>query len=254
MGTYAKPYIAGIALNLHEHIAKGIGTNRQGQQVQVVGKQKRALTVDLDLYLSSRNVGRQSYSFLDKPQPESKSHKGLPVYSDVLSEGIVTTWEAAFASAIDSEFPAYFDDSETAKASGPAIYPRINRIEASFPFDKPQERFVAAIIGLYEDTECTRQIVNADFMVMFNQDAAIQNQARNQLGLQPDQELTPELIAQVRRDNMQYSLKDFVSNPVMQQSIGMMAASVFSVLKSCVHQWSEIDVPTMMQSFAIPIE
>ena len=178
----------------------------------------------------------------------------MPVYSDVLSNAIVEAWEQGFESAIDVEFPAYFNDSVEAKTSGPAIYPRINRIEAAFPFDKPAERFVAAIIGLYEDTECTRQIVNADFMVMFNQDAAIQNQARNQLGLQPDQELTSELIAQVRRDNMQYSLKDFVSNPAMQQSIGMMAASVFSVLKSCVHQWSEIDVPTIMQSFAIPVE
>ena len=254
MGTFAKPYLAGIALNLHEHIAKGIQTNSQGRQIPVIGKQKPALTVEIDLYLSKRNVGRQTYSFLDKPQPETKSHKGLPVYSDVLSPEIVKSWEEGFGSAIDVEFPEYFDDSKEAKASGPAIYPRINRIEAAFPFNNPADRYVAAIIGLYEDPEFTRQIINADFVVAFNQDESITSQVRQQFGLQPDQELTSEMIAQVRRDLMQYSLKDFVSNPAMQQSIGTMAASVFSVLKSQVYQWSEIDVATIMQSFSIPVE
>lgn len=254
MGTYAKPYLAGIALNLHDHVAKGIGTNRQGQQVPVVGKQKPSLTVELDLYLANRNVGRQTYSFLDKPQPATKSYKGLPACSDVLSEDIVYIWEEAFGSAIDVEFPAYFDDSKEAKAAGPAIYPRINRIEAAFPFDKPSERFVAAFIGLYEDEEFTRQIINADFVILFNEDPAIHAEARQVLGLQPDQELTPTMLAQIRRDNMAYSLKDFVSNPAMQKSIGAMAAIVFTVLKSQVYQWSEIDVATIMSTFSIPVE
>ncbi len=254
MGTFAKPYLAGMALNLHEHFAKGISTNSQGRQTAVVGKQKPALTVEIDLYLSNRNVGRQTYSFLDKAQPATASHKGLPVYSEVLAPEIVAAWEDGFGSAIDVEFPAYSDDSDDAKKSGPAIYPRINRIEAAFPFEKPSERFVAAIIGLYEDPEYTRQIINADFMVAFNQDESITAQVRQQFGLQPDQELTSEMISQVRRDLMQYSLKDFVSNPAMQQSIGAMAASVFTVLKNQVFQWAEIDVATIMQSFKIPVE
>ncbi len=247
MGTYAKPYLSGLKLNLHEFVAKQSGYNQQGAQVTALGKQRQSLSVDLDLYLGNKNVGRQTYTFTDKAQPATASHAGLPVYSSVISEEVTKEWEERIGDVIDVEFPAYFDDSPEAKATGPAVYPRINRIEASLPYDRPAERYIAAVIGLYEDAEFTRQILDADFVVLFVQDDFIVRQ----LG---GQEPTPEQLAKVRSEHNQYSLKDFVSNPSVAVSIGTLAASVFTVLKSQVKQWQEIDVATIMAAFTIPVE
>lgn len=38
------------------------------------------------------------------------------------------------------------------------------------------------------------------------------------------------------------------------QSVGVLAASVFTLLKSQVHQWAAIDVATIMSKFTIQVE
>lgn len=246
MGTYAKPYLSGIRVNLHDFVAKQQGYNQQRAPVTAFGKQRPSLSVDLDLYLGQKNVGKQTYTFTEKDQPATASHSGIPAHTEVLPDAIVSIWETEFKNVIDSNMPAYFDESKEAQAAGPAIFPRINRIEASLPYSKPAERYIAAVIGVYEDAECTRQVVDADFVIVFCQDEMIVAQS--------GQELSAEVIAQVRSLNDRYSLADFLANPQIQQSIGAMAASVFSTLKSQVYQWADIDVPTIMKSFTIPVE
>lgn len=247
MGTFAKPYLSGIKFNLHEFVAKQQGYNQQGAPITAYGKQRPSLSVDIDLYLGDKNVGKQTYTFAEKSQPANASHDGLPAYGTVLANSIVEIWEQEFGKVIDTNMPAFTDDSQDAKAAGPAIYPRINRIEASLPFSKPAERYVAAVIGVYEDRDFTRQVIDADFVIVFCQDEMIVSQSGQQ-------ELSDETIAQVRALNDRYSLKDFIATPAVKQSIGAMAASVFTVLKTTVHQWAEIDVATIMANFAIPVE
>ena len=247
MTTYAKPYLSGLKLNLHEFVAKQSGYNQQGVQVTAFGKQRPSLSVDFDLYLGPKNVGRQNYTFVEKPQPATASHSGLPVYSDVMPDSVASEWEAKIGEVIDGQFPAYSDTSAESKAAGPAVYPRINRIEASLPYDRPSERYIAAIIGLYEDAAFERQILDADFVVLFVQDDFL----IRELG---GQEPTPEQLAKMRSEGQKYSLKDFVATKAVKDSIGLLAASVFTVLKKSVNQWSEIDVPTIMASFTIPVD
>jgi hypothetical protein len=247
MATYAKPYLSGLRLNLHEFVAKQQGYNQQGVQVTAYGKQRRSLSVDFDLYLGDKNVGRQTYTFADKAQPATDSHLGLPAHSDVIPTAISDQWTEKIGEVVDLEFPAFSDESPESKKSGPAIHPRINRIEASLPFERPAERYIAAVVGLYEDSQFTRQITEADLLILFVQDDFIIRQLQ---GAEP----TPEQMATFRSQNNQYSLKDFVANPIVTESIGALAMSVFTVLKSQVRQWADIDVQTIMSRFTIPVE
>ena len=247
MGTFAKPYMSGLRVNLHDFVAKQQGYNQQGAPITALGKQRPVLSVDMDLYLGDKNVGKQTYTLTEKAQPPTASHKGLPEYSTLVTDELVSVWETEIGKVIDFNMPSYSDDSLESAAMGPAVFPRINRIEASLPYGKPAEQYIAAVIGVYEDSSYSRQVIDADFVVLFCQDDFIVRQIGGR-------ELAPDDISQLRSLNSQYSLKDFVSNQTVAQSVGLIAAGVFSMLKSQVLQWSAIDVEKIMEKFAIPVD
>lgn len=248
MATYAKPYLSGLRLNLHEFVAPQQARNRLGEVVRVMGRQRPSLSVDIDLYLSKRNVGRQNYTFTDKPTPSVlNSHDGLPSYADILPDELATTLQTEFGEVIDANMPEYSDESAGTKDVGVAIHPRINSIQANLPSEeaKASERYIAFVVGLYEDAGFTRQIVDADFVVIFAEEAYL---ARN-LGVSVD-DLNPEAIAQLRSDNTCYPLKSFMQRPEVGSAIGALGLAVFSTLVAKVNQYKHMDLQKLMTAFA----
>lgn len=249
MATYTKPYLSGLRLNLHEFVGPTQRRNSAGEVVQMLGKQKPNLSVDIDLYLTkTKNVGRQNYTFTDKPTPAVlNSHDGLPDYSAIVSPQLIATLETQFGTVIDANLPEYSIEDPAVKAVGVAVHPRINAIQASLPPEesKASERYIAFVVGLYEDDKFTRQIIDADFVVIFAEDAYL---ARS-LGVRVD-DLNPAALAQIRSDNTCYPLRDFLATPAVAQSIGAIGQSVFETLIARVNQWKHMDLEELMEDFA----
>lgn len=250
--TVAKPYISGFGLNLNSFTLKQVGFNqRTNALVTVFGPQKPQMMVEQTLYLGQRNVGTQQYIFGEKATPSGASHNGLPPFSDILpvTSQAVTDWLAAIDSVLDAALPEYRDDSVESAATGPAIYLRINRIEAKMPWDKPEEQHIGVVISGYEDAAFTRQIEDIMIPVNFATDEFVKRMGP-QLGAQG--EMTDSQVAQVREQFLIFSLKDFLAQPGVQDGIVALGQSFFTTLKAHVYNFSEIDVPTIMSAFTLP--
>ena len=243
--TYAKPYLAELSINLNKFKKKQEGVNRFGAPSKVFGDQLPGLGVGIDLFLGTKNIGRQNYSFGQTPSKPADSHKGLPAFRDIVSTDVTDAWLAAFDKFIDVKMPIYDQaGDDAAKKVGAVVFPRIDRIEAALPATRPAERYIAATVGLYEDKNYLRQIPDADFVVLFVSDEWIARQLNTTLD-----QLTPEQIADVRAANDAWSLKEFLSDPDVATGILTVGTSMYTAFKESVYQYADIDVEAVMTTF-----
>lgn len=243
--TYARPYLAELTVNLFKFTMKQNATNQFGAPIKAFGEQSPGLGVGLDLYLGTKNIGRQTYSFGAAASRPAASHRGLPPFSDIVSADVLAKWIGAFNRFIDVKMPIFDQsDNPAAAAKGAVVYPRINRIEASLPADKPGERFIAAIVGLYEDKDYQRQIIDADFTVLFVPDEWVARQANTTVD-----KMTPDQIEQLRALNDAWSLKEFLSDAEVGLGIVTVGGALYTTLKAQVFQYEGIVVDEIMEGF-----
>lgn len=249
--TYAKPYISGFSMNLNDFVLKQVGVNNRNIPVKQYGKQYQQMSIEQTLYLGDRNVGTQSYVFGKTAQPATPSNSGLPTFKDVLplDSVPVTTWLDAIGTVLDESIPEYSMTAAEGAAGGPTIYLRINRIEASIPWDKPEEQYIGVFISGYEDAAFTRQIEDLLIYASFATDEFVK---RNAQFAGVTGELTDAGIQQVRTALTIFSLKDLLARPGVVDGIGAMGQAFFTTLKAKVYNFSDIDVPTIMNNFTLP--
>lgn len=245
--TFAKPYISSFGVTLYDFKLK------QPTRMNEVGLMPARVNVGLTLYLGEKNIGTQQYVFHSNETPPTNSHKGLPNYKAIVDPtgAAATAWLKAIDSILDSKLPEFSDESIDSQKSGPALYLRVNRIEANMDWDKPAERYIAVFVSAYEDDKFTRQVEDATISVLFAEDAYIVQQARN-AGIQG--ELNAETISAFRAENRIFSMPEFLAKQGVVAGIGTMGASFFTVLTKCVYNWVNADVATIMAQFVLPVE
>lgn len=248
--TFFRTYLTAFAININAFEFVGIQEDRRtGQSFNAIGKQTPSFNADLTLFIgpenAPRDAGMQSYSFTAKPTQPTKSHSGLPVMGEVIPSNVIDAWLARLDQVIDEQLPFYSDDSPESKAAGPSGSIRVNRIEVRMPYNKPDQHCVTVFCGLYEDPDFQTQIVKSSIVLMFVTPEFAERVFKDNIQREP----TAAELAEFMTANDMFDLAGFIGTPEIQVGVGSMVTQLYTTLKTRVFQYSQIDVPTIMQRF-----
>jgi len=242
--SYSPPYLSQVVVNFSKFKARTHGYNNlTNQQVPIVGEQPQMLFINTTLWLGDIELGSQPWTFAaTKTAPsESDGHKGLPPMAEVLTPEIQALVLGKMDEYVDSKIPQYNDTSDNAQKGGIALYPKIVRLEINLPYKKTKEHFVRIVIALFKDKDYKYQLLDTDFALTFASDDFITQAAGT---------VDAEAQAAFKLKNNMYPLADFFASDEIKQAVGGVGQGFFTAGKQYINQYSDIDVPTIMQKFA----
>ena len=248
--THFRTYLSRFNVNLNSFEFIGTTEDQRGNRRPALGKQSPSLQAALTLFIGDeahpRDVGSQDYVFTSKTTTQTDSHKGLPPMSEVLPAEVLEAWLGELGEIIDQKLPFYSDESDEARTGGPVGFIRVNRIEVNLPWGKPDQHSITVILGLYEDKEFARQVVNSSIVVTFVTPEFAERVFKEATQREPS---SAELATFMSSNDM-FDLGGFIGTPSVQSGVAIMVSQLYTTLKDRVYQYAGINVETIMGRFA----
>lgn len=230
-----KPWINKIGLNLNSFTMR-FSRQIQGQPVIQEGPQTPGLFANIGLYYDKRNAGSRSYIFgKDETPAEEGRSDVLPSYTELL--------DSAEIASVTNLIEQTVKNKVSAQNSGISIYTRLNRIETNFPYNQPDNYYIAAVLGVYEDAAYKYQINDADLMLLYVNDGYVMRY------LNPEDRNNPSATNALRVENDWLSLSEFLQTPEVVTALSTVVSNLFETLQAKVFNWKTLNVGTALTDF-----